>query len=878
MKKLLCLSVMLLSILLLLASCTHTHKFGEWMVTKNPTCTEDGTQSRYCDCGEEQHSAIPAPGHTQEIIPAVNPTCTTSGSTEGKKCSKCGEVIVEPTTLGPIEHKLETKTEKDETCKVYTITYCTDDSCTHKTKEFLKVEHGFGEWSLVSETDNTTSSCGVDKLYARTCGDCGQVEEKTEFAEGHDWEEYEYPAIEKCQYSGCYDLLLRKCVRCGAEDVRRGEGHIDSDWIVKTEATCTTDGSKYIQCLRGGDILKEEVIPAPGHTPGAEATCTTAQTCTECFEVIIPDLGHNYVNDVCDRCGEKLVLAAGLYDKDNNLLASWDILVNTYGFDIGKDYTSSCWSDEKHPHSFLTKNEELNNGEKLVIADTVTYIGERAIAGCPGLTSIVIPDSVTAIGGCAFAGCSSLTSIVIPDGVTSISYAMFEECYNLTSVVIPDSVTSIDNHAFSYCTSLASIEIPDGVTTIGDNAFFSCSSLASIEIPDGVTSIGTSAFSGCSSLTSFVIPDSVTSIGTSAFGECRLLKNISVSLGNDNYKDIDGNLYTKDGKTLIKYACGKTDTTFIIPNSVSSIGYGAFSDSTSLTSILIPDSVSSIGYGAFSGCTSLTSILIPDSVEFICERAFYGCSKLQFNEYENCKYLGNDDNPYFALIEVATKTLSSYTIHDHTKIIADSAFSGCASLTSIVIPNSVITIGDSAFIRCSNLKSIVIGDSVTYIGDEAFYYCKNLTSVIIPDSVTYIGNSSFYECQSLTSLVIGDNVTYIGDKAFCFCLNLPSVVIPDSVTYIGEYAFSTCQGATSLVIGDSVEYIGKSAFTGCYEITSVVIGNNITYIADFAFYSCFQLADVYYTGTEEEWKAITIGSYNSYLTDATIHYNYISKD
>ena len=112
------------------------------------------------------------------------------------------------------------------------------------------------------------------------------------------------------------------------------------------------------------------------------------------------------------------------------------------------------------------------------------------------------------------------------------------------------------------------------------------------------------------------------------FENCGSLTSITVSEDNANFKDIDGNLYTKDGKTLLQYAIGKKGTSFTIPNGVETIGSYAFEGCDSLTSVIIGDSVTSIGFGAFWGFDSLTSIVIGDSVTFIDDYAFYGCSGL----------------------------------------------------------------------------------------------------------------------------------------------------------------------------------------------------------------------------------------------------------
>jgi hypothetical protein len=312
----------------------------------------------------------------------------------------------------------------------------------------------------------------------------------------------------------------------------------------------------------------------------------------------------------------------------------------------------------------------------ITIPNSVISIGVGAFAICSGLTFVTIPNSVTSIGEVAFYDCSSLTSVTIPNSVTSIGDRAFFGCRGLTSVTIPNSVIEIGSGAFAGCSGLTSVIIPNSVTEIGGEAFRNCSSLPSVTIPNSVTSIGESAFHGCSSLTSVTIPNSVTSIGVAAFGNCSGLTSINVDADNPNYISEDGVIFNKDKTMLITCPSRKTGS-YIIPNSVTSIGEVAFYGCSGLTSVTIPNSVTEIHRATFAGCSGLTSITIPNSVTYIDNYAFYGCSGL-----------------------------TSVTIPNSVTEIGGGAFEGCNGLTSVTIPNSVTSIGWYAFADCSGLTEI----------------------------------------------------------------------------------------------------------------------------------------------------------------------------
>ena len=213
------------------------------------------------------------------------------------------------------------------------------------------------------------------------------------------------------------------------------------------------------------------------------------------------------------------------------------------------------------------------------------------------------------------------TGVLTISGTGKMTDYSAEDCpFNnrayIKSVIIENGVISIGNYAFSYFGSLTNVTIPNSVTSIGYDAFNYCKSLTSVTIPDSVTSIGEVAFSSCTSLTSVTIPNSVTSIGDCAFEDCyftfeNFVNNSNVEL-NDSSKpmivDTDDKGICIKNNVLVKmrpaYAIGEVT----IPNTVTSIGDGAFDNCESLTSVAIPDSVTSIGSGAFYDCTNLANV------------------------------------------------------------------------------------------------------------------------------------------------------------------------------------------------------------------------------------------------------------------------------
>lgn len=373
------------------------------------------------------------------------------------------------------------------------------------------------------------------------------------------------------------------------------------------------------------------------------------------------------------------------------------------------------------------------------------------------------------------------------------SYSVTDcEPYASGLLTIPETyngkpVTAIGNSAFYNCQSLTLVNIPDSVTSIGVSAFSNCPSLTSMTIPNSVTTIGTYAFNRCTNLTSVSIPNSVTAIGNYAFSGCSKLNAVHItdlaSWCEIRFNGLSANpLYYAENL----YINGVLATEITIPDSVTTIRNYAFYNCHNLTSVTIPDSVTSIGYGVFDDCY-----------------------QLKYNRHDTGKYLGNTANPYLALIDVTSWSITSIQIHDHAQLIADKVFYGCSYLTSVTIPEGITFIGDYAFYSCRSLTSVTIPNSVSTIGYSAFEECKKLKSVTFGTGIQKIDRRAFKSCSALTSVILPEGVTFLGLSAFEDCIALKTVVLPNSLQTLEPYAFLSCRNL-NYNIYDNGKYLGNS--------------------------------------------------------------------
>ena len=664
-------------------------------------------------------------------------------------------------------------------------------------------------------------------------------------------------------------------------------------------------------------------------------------------------------------------------------------------------------------------NDKIRSFEELQYFTGLTEIGERAFRNCSSLASVTIPNSVTKIGDSAFYSCSSLSTINIPGSVTTIDNAAFASVPGFSGMInihvdnsnanycsvdgvlfshdkkvlvaypdgrqgaytIPDGVIEIGCSAFSGCCGLTSVLIPESVTKIDHDAFYFCSELHSLTLPERLTSIGYAAFTFCTGLTSITIPSSVTNMEYFVFDGCTGLTSMIVDSDNPRY-DSRGNCNAiiETSTNSLVYGCKST----VIPNGVTSIGWGAFRRNTSLTTINIPNSVNYVDREVFQGCDGLTSVTImqetpPSFHPFPNESNAtlyvpYGCkakyeaadywkdfkkieemesrpvtsialnkTTLRLIEGENetltvtyspedadgksVTWTSSDDNvakvdaqgkvtavaegvvivtatttngkiaQCVAIVENDTENISFADPNvkavcienwdtDGNGILSYAEAAAVSSLGEVFRNNKVITsfnelqyftglteISANAFSECAELTSVVIPDNVTRIGEGAFWCNRKLTSVNIPKNVKSIEFGTFYSCHSLRSVTLPQGLESIANWAFYHC-DLDAINIPSSVTNIGiDRSFSNnirstiiveegnpvydsrnnCNaiietrgnilwaGSNNTVIPDDVTSIVPYAFSGCDEIKTITIPNGVTYIDHCVFYDCKNL-------------------------------------
>ena len=545
--------------------------------------------------------------------------------------------------------------------------------------------------------------------------------------------------------------------------------------------------------------------------------------------------------------------------------ASYASLNTCFGYIFG--YTTGSSSDYHYYGSSNYYKFNIPASLKTVTVSSGT-IYSSSFKNCSNITNIILLEGVTDISSSAFEGCTSLTDIYIPNSVKYFYSDSFKDCKNLSNVhissidawcdidsfwdnplrygaklcvngeaidkiVIPESVTEIKYNAFNHI-SASEVVILGNVTKIGKNAFIN-SKIGKINLPETLEIIDESAFANCRFLTEIVIPNSVTNIGFGAFSGCDKIQKMTLPFVGESS---DGK-----GATYVGYIFG------------CSIDYKYKQDSfvpASLKSVVINGF---IGSGAFEECNNIETVVISGATTTIGSRAFCRC-----------------------------RSLTTVTILDGVTTIGYDSFEYCYNLSEITIPKSMTTIGNEAFYSCSKLKVVnnwsdlkftkgttlygyiayyadvvnVYNDSEVSIdglifisnpeGNYLIRYDGTETSITLPESYNgeaYIIDSYAFCNSSVTSIIIPEGMIEILNYAFSGS-SIESITIPSTVTYIGDHAFTNCRSLRSVVFADGIQLPGIYAgtFEGCISLRSVTIPDGVEYIYPDAFKNCESLQSV----------------------------------
>ena len=673
--------------------------------------------------------------HEIVFSPPVEPTCTEKGFKEGQSCALCGEVFLEPEPIEPMGHKSNGAPT------------CTEPSYCELCHIELEPAFGHKEGPEATCTEaQTCIHCGLELASAlghkpgheATCTEplyCAICDEELEPAKGH---EYYFDRTEPTCTEGGYTTYTCHCGESYQDEHVPAHGHQP-----EKEASCTE--ASY--CMHCGELL----TPENGHIPGQEATCTDPQFCLICFSEVAPAKGHDYTENVtaptCTQAGYTTYTChcGHSYDDDvknplghspsekTSCVQASVCLTCGLVMEAATDHTVTAWTVDRaltettsgFRHGTCdacgeTVNEEYEYSRDLYYEDNYdgTYTVYRGSCNDP---IIIIP------------------SVHNGKTVTAIGESAFNNFTNLTKLYLPETVKEIKRGAFAYCMNLCYILMPANLVTIGDEAFMGCSSMQSFDIPGTVTSLGNHAFAECEALLRITIPDSVTTLGSSVFNSCNNLKEA------------------------------------VLGNGIQAISQFMFTDCTKLETIVFGTNVKVIGESAFTNCAALHTLSIPD----------------------------------------------------HVTEIEPSAFRRCTSLNNVTVGNGVKTIGEAAFADCSALEFITLGSNVTKIGNEAFYFCIALLEIDIPDSVTEIGNNAFDSCDCLTRVTFGSGVTRIGSNAFSSCRGLSELVLPASLKTLSQSAFNGCSRVTAVTIPATVTNISHYVFAHCTDLSTIIFEGTV---------------------------------------------------
>ena len=834
------------------------HSYGSWVTTTAAGCTTTGTQKKTCSsCGNVQTQSIAAKGHSYgSWVTTTAAGCTTNG-TQKKTCSSCGNVQTQ--TLAATGHNYQSTTI-GATCNDYEKIRYICSKCQHSYEEYTA--EAYSQWS-------TTKPTGVDAslIETKTQYSYRTISHTTEYSSWSAWSDWSTTRqstsdLKKEESRTVWGYYYFKCPGCGAH--MHGWGITCPSWAGGCGKTYIPEGAyvqvysptswdnaglkdwhgtgKYYTYINGELVFKW--TEGGTNTQYRYATRTSKQ---------VTNYGNwsSWSDTVYTASSTREVKTQTLYRYVQRQLGdhTWDsgkiTTQATCTTNGTKTYTcTSCGTTKKETlkatgHNLKEYTEQATCTQEGKYGYVCTKCDYAENAGTIPATGHSYGDWVTTTpAGCTTPGTQEKTCASCGD-VQTQSIAATGHNYSdwATTTAAGCTTTGTQEKTCASCGDVQTQFIAAtghsygnwitttaaGCTTTGIQEK-SCASCGDKQT-QSIAATGHNYVSGYCTSCGGKDPNTATASGTCG-------DNVRWTLDADGVLTISGTGAMYDWGYLGGASVGtcpwknvkSSIKSVIIEHGVTTIGNCAFEDCFSLTSVTVPDSVISIGSCAFSYCENLTSVTIPGSVATIGVSAFDGCLNLTGVYISDiaawCNILFGDDvsNPLF---------------------YAQKLYLNNELVTELIIPEGVVQINKLAFNNCVSLESVTIPETLETIGSSAFNGCLNLTGVYI------------------TNITAWCNINFV-------------VYTANPLTYAKNLYLNNVL-VTDLIIPDGVTTILKNAFSGS-NVQSITLPEKITAIGARAFYGCTVLKNVYFGGSENQWKNINVSADNNCLLNATIHY------
>lgn len=559
--------------------------------------------------------------------------------------------------------------------------------------------------------------------------------------------------------------------------------------------------------------------------------------------------------------------------------------------------------------------------DTVVFSENLVRIGASCFENCSALTSITLPNSLVTIESGAFQSCTGLTSITIPDNVEELGSSAFYNCNSITSITLNDGLITIGASCFERCSNITTLILPDTVEVLGGSAIKDCDNLQKLSLSANLTTIGrynNYPLHGTSSDYYRTYLEEVYYNGTIE-DWC----NISFSGGILKDRTI---FYIKDdnGNITFNNQTYKKLEDVNIPNTITSLSQYTFYGFRQLKSVSLPSSLTSIGNFCFHYCCNLISITLPSTLTTIGNYAFEYCWKLaEIYNLSNISISSGSINPnnsftgnYAKVVNTSTSTESKLKEDNSHRVFYLYSYSACfigyrGDSTSVTVPTTITNnsgtdlnvdmINHGAFSGCDNLKEVSVPSNlVTSLGQAMFWGCSSIEKIDIPfpgiskystrgsnqypfgalfygvfrSSYSYTTNifcrvDEFDNTES-RSQTYSSSTTKTASQSVYFPISIKEINITNC-TYIpyGALSYTRMQ---KLSLPEGVTKLEMYSLAYNYYMQSIVLPSTLTEVSNYATNGCNALNTIFYKGDSTQWSNITIGTYNTPLSNATVYY------